>query len=414
MLYGPDGRPFIKAPETRELAGLDRELYYMLYALRVLPNPDPLLRKLGRTISVYREILSDGRIEGLLEARKAAVVTNEWQILPWSGDEKDQEIAEFVRSVIDNLDFTEDMKQMLNAVWYGYAVLELMWKEKDGKWIIWDIRARDPEGFGFDPKGDLLFFSKDNPNGEDVPKEKFLVVRYNREKDTDFYGRPLASKVYWLWFFKKAMMKFWAQYAENYGDPTKVGKYPAGDTRTKDALLEALRETARAASIVIPDNAQIDFLKVAERPEVYEAFIRLLNNEIAIAIVGATLTSDIGDKGSYAAAKVHQEVRNDLIQMDSEMVMGVVNNQLIRYLVGFNYGWDAPLPYFQINYRKLNLEQELKIDEGLSRMGVPLSLEEIYERYGRRKPADLSDTLMPQTQASFSDISKHIKFIDEG
>ncbi len=410
MLYGPNGQLLTRSPEVKELAGLDRELYYMLYALRVLPNPDPLLRKLGRTISAYREILTDGRIEGLFEARKAAVVTNEWQILPWSGDKKDQEIAEFVRSVIDNLDFTEDLKQMLNAVWYGYSVLELMWKEKEGKWIIWDIRARDPEGFGFDKNGNLLFFSKDNPNGEEVPKEKFLVVRYDREKDTDFYGRPLASRVYWFWFFKKAMIKFWAQYAENFGDPTKIGKYPAGDKNTKDMLLDALRETARAASIVIPDNAQIDFIKVAEKPEVYESFIKLLNSEIAITITGATLTSDIGDKGSYAAAKVHQEVRDDLIQMDAEMVMGVVNNQLIRYLVGFNYGWDAPLPYFQINYKRTNVDEELKIDEGLNKMGVPLSLEEIYERYGRRKPASLDDTLMPSAQ--FSESGKLLKFID--
>lgn len=55
--------------------------------MHYLPNPDPVLKKMGRDISVYREILSDSHVGGCVRRRKAAIKGLEWRITP-TGNEK--------------------------------------------------------------------------------------------------------------------------------------------------------------------------------------------------------------------------------------------------------------------------------------------------------------------------------------
>ena len=45
-----------------------------------LPNPDPILRKMGRQIDVYRELLRDPLVGGQVRRRKAAVARLQWRL----------------------------------------------------------------------------------------------------------------------------------------------------------------------------------------------------------------------------------------------------------------------------------------------------------------------------------------------
>ena len=59
--------------------------------MHYLPNPDPVLKKMGKDISAYREILSDSHVGGCVRRRKAAIKGLEWRITP-TGNEKTDEI----------------------------------------------------------------------------------------------------------------------------------------------------------------------------------------------------------------------------------------------------------------------------------------------------------------------------------
>ena len=49
------------------------------YALGMyLPNPDPVLKALGKDIKVYRELRADAHVGGCIRRRKAAVKALEW------------------------------------------------------------------------------------------------------------------------------------------------------------------------------------------------------------------------------------------------------------------------------------------------------------------------------------------------
>ncbi len=68
-----------------------------------LPNPDPILRKMGRHIDVYREFLSDPLGGGQVRRRKATVARLEWRL---DGDDIPQNVRDTPQATCENLDIS--------------------------------------------------------------------------------------------------------------------------------------------------------------------------------------------------------------------------------------------------------------------------------------------------------------------
>ena len=85
-----------------------------------LPNPDPVLKKMGRDISAYREVLSDSHVGGCVRRRKAAVKGLEWRITT-TGNQKTDEI---LTALFDRLPLNHIITQILDAALFGYQALE--------------------------------------------------------------------------------------------------------------------------------------------------------------------------------------------------------------------------------------------------------------------------------------------------
>ena len=68
---------------------------------------------------------------------------------------------------------------------------------------------------------------------------------------------------------------------------------------------------------------------------------------------------------------------------DEHYAVSTLREQLLRPLVGFNFGWDRPVPWFRFKYEE---EQDLKalseVYRNLAAMGVPLDMEHVAERFG--------------------------------
>ena len=64
---------------SAEIATRQRSIDF--YSLGMyLPNPDPVLKKMGKDIVVYNELLSDGHLGGCVTSREAGVKSLEWEI----------------------------------------------------------------------------------------------------------------------------------------------------------------------------------------------------------------------------------------------------------------------------------------------------------------------------------------------
>ncbi|PZM64846.1 phage portal protein family protein [Paenibacillus dendritiformis] len=386
MILGADGKP-IQKPETSEIA---RVLTTMTAFMKTLPNPDIILKKTGKSAEIFEEMKTDAHVWAELTKRKSGVMSKDWDVLPASDDPRDQEIAEFVKGVLERLNFDQDMRQMLDAVFAGRNIHELIWEERGGRWVIANMKDRPIEYFTFDIDGQLRFLrTLGDIEGEPVPPGKFLTVVHESGDDHNPYGVSLATKCFWAWQFKKHGFKFWAIFMEKYGMPTAVGKYqPGTSVADQDKLLDALVSLVQDAAVAIPSNSSVDFIEAGDaKGDAHESFLRFCNAEISKAILGQTLTSELPSGGSFAASQTHADVKDEIVDSDAKMLMSAINTDLIPPLVLFNFGEVEELPFFSINIENEDLNKDrLDRDEKIVGLGIPLSVDYFYDTYNLPRP----------------------------
>lgn len=311
---------------------------------------------MGQQAELFDQIEErDGHLIGERSKRVNVITDVEMKTEPADDSAKAEEIADFVDQwITSQTDWDENKVALQDAVGKGYAGMELHWDVSSGQALPSKLEFQEQSNFLFrDHKGILirhpLWISDENPMGEAIPPWKMILHVYGGKS-----GHPTRSALHrvtaWWWMFKNYAVKDWITFAEVYGMPLRVGKYPAGaNQEDKDALINALSSLGTDAAGIISDDTMIEFIKASEGKSSAEVFRDLAsfgNKEISIAWVGQTLTADVGSVGSKAAAQVHNEVRMDLIKADARALTSTVRSQLIRPIVGFNFGWDAPCPKY--------------------------------------------------------------------
>lgn len=342
-----------------------------------LPNPDPVLKKMGKDISAYREILSDSHVGGCVRRRKAAIKGLEWRITP-TGNEKTDEI---LTALFDRLPLSHIISQILDATLFGYQALEVMWESENGLLLPTAIVGKPQEWFVFDEENQLMLRTKDNRNGDLVPEKKFLLAT----QQADFlnpYGRADLAMCFWAATFKKGGFKFWLEFMEKYGSPWLVGKHPRqAQIHEIDELLDSMEKMLGTAVAAIPEDSSIDLKESASKgasSQVFDDFLRYCKSEIAIALLGQNQTTEA--EANRASATAGLEVTRDIRNDDASLVEGVFN-QLLMWICELNFNVDI-LPTFELfeqeNIDKLQAER----DKLLTEIGVGFTAQYIHRTYG--------------------------------
>ena len=364
---------------TEEIATRKRALNFYSLA-NILPDPDIVLRKQGKDMRIYKELLCDPHVFACVQSRKAGVLSLDWDIN--RGIDKDEN-TENIFKLLKSLDIHKLINDILDSTLYGFQPLEIIWqKNKSGYILPTKIIAKPPEWFCFDDDNNLKFRTKENYYGELLPNKKFLLAQNNPSYNNP-YGERTLSRVFWNVTFKKGGMKFWVVFTEKYGMPHLIGKHPRGATKEEtNTLADMLEEMVQDAIAVIPDDSSVEIQEASKSSsaEIYEKLIDKMNAEISKAILGQTLTTEIGSTGSYAAANTHMAVRQDIIDSDKKLVESVIN-QLIAWIYEINFS-NAEVPVFEMFAPEdvdLTLAQRDKI---LSETGVKFSKEYFIKNYG--------------------------------
>lgn len=317
----------------------------------VLENPDPVLKKMGSDITVYKDLLSDPKVTATTNSRRAGLTGMQHSLD--RGIESSSKNLQFYEDVLNRINIKRLIKSGFDGILYGYKPAEInLTTISEGSKIYvvpLSIIAKPSEWFTYDGLNNLRFLSKnEKQEGEIVPPEKFLVFR-NEATEENPFGIGILSKVFWSVTFKKNGWRFWMTFLEKYGMPWAVAKHPigAGDGE-KYALLNTLETMVQDAVAVIPDNNSIELKDSPFKGSSnigYEKVLDKCNSEISLAIVGQTLTSELsGGTGSYSAGSVHKEVLDEIIDDDKEVIETEIN-KLLQLLALWNFGDinDAPL-----------------------------------------------------------------------
>ena len=350
---------------------------------KTLPNPDPVLKKLGQNIEIYRELLSEGQVGTCVKSRKAGVTKLNWGISRGKARNKQVEIIE---DRLKKIKILKVIKEILDAPLFGFQPLEVLWTDIDGYWLPAEVKGKPVEWFCFgEEKNDLRFKSSESYwEGEELPEKKFLCPAQDASYNNP-YGSPDLSRVFWPVKFKKGGWQFWIEFIEKYGMPFLWGKHPPGESKENiDALADALEKAVQDAVLVTADNSSIELKDSPFRASstgTYKELLDACNAEISKVILGQTQTTEIaGGTGSLASAQVHGDVRQDIVDADQKMTEECIN-ELIGWICNFNFP-GAEVPLFEMWAEE---EVDLKLserDEKLVNCGVKFTKKYFQKNYG--------------------------------
>ena len=410
-ILGPDGRPYVvkkNKPERREFAPV---MIYDRYSSYPSNNLSPV--KLARifresdTGDIYRLMELFEELEGKdthlfsqFQTRKNAVIGVEWEIMAASQEKKDLEVAGFVEDVLyGRLDMEDIMLDLLDALEKGFSVMEILWNVEDGR-AYPDLVWREPKKFRFGDYQELRLLNEDDmAAGILLPPNKFVVHRYKARS-----GRPNRAGIMWVvsWMtlFKNYTVKDWLAFSEVYGMPIRLGKYDtSASEEDKEALMRAILSMGSDAAGVINKETEVEFVEATRgEGELYENLAKFCNAEISKAILGQTLTTEVGvGGGSRALGETQNEVRRDLMVSDAKNLAKTLNRDLIRPLVLFNFGAETPCPKLKFKTEEPeDTKQAVGTLKELVSMGLPVSRSYVYERFGIPIPQDGEELLEPK------------------
>jgi len=378
--------------------------------LAFLPNPAEELYagNVADAIETFEEMLLDPHIHAKLQELKDIVLSANFRISPESEDQESLKVKEFVEDALKNLNLIKEVGELLTSLEYGYSVSEIIWENKDGYWIPKELKSRHPKRFRFNAKGELLYLEDGTFKPLNVPY-KFIVHRHAPRAENP-YGTSLLLRCYWPWRFKKAGLRFWLITAEKFSVPTILalfkteGLSPEEIEERARLIADALSRIETDAALALANVEEVKTIEAKGSADDFKKLLEFCNMEISKAITGEVLTSDIGERGSYALSKVHENTLYARAKRIAKEIEETLNNTLIRYIVELNFGQNAPLPRISIEIEEIADWEKVK---NAMAMGVPVSLKALYTKYGIPEPVDERDAFvnpkLRQGGVNFSD-----------
>lgn len=373
---------------------------YAYSLMETLPDPDPVLRKLGRSVEVYDEIRADAKVNACIEQRKAGTSSLEWGL---NADAQNGKATEIIEQALKALDMPRIISECLDSVLYGFQPLEVLWEQRDGLILPRDVLGKPSHWFLFDARNHLRFRASSYLDGIEIPQRKIILVQHQASY-LNPYGVKLLSQCFWPVTFKRSGWRWWVTATEKYGMPFILGKVPRGtDTPEQNDLLQKLENLIQDAITILPNDSQVEIVQGggngAQTNSKHKELIDQCNNEIALALLGQTLTSEIGNTGSYAASKTHNEVRGDIVTADKRMVERAMQT-LVNWIYDINWGQGAA-PTFSM-WHDIDIDKDLaERDKILTETGIKFSKSYYLRAYGlEEEDFELSE---PAPSAEFAE-----------
>jgi Protein of unknown function (DUF935) len=326
-------------------------------------NPDELTSQKG--FDTYRQMLTTSACRAPLNVKRYTVLQKPWKVEPCVIDPTDtrheaaKALADHCNWVLGNIldtdtgqpqDLRTALFELLLACWQGFALAEIIWRPLtegpySGKLGLKYLAAKPAKQIGFDLDTDTLAVREIRPYtptggyGKPVSPTKVVLFTYNPYSGLP-YGDGDGRAAYKHWWQLDALQKFWSMALERFGSAFILAKYPAGNATALQEVLTALDRIRQGSPAVLPREADAELMQVAA--SAFEGFRDAADwhtQAIAQNVLGNTLTTGEGKRvGSMALGKVHQETQDVGLGYLRSDLESVINIQLIRRIVLYNFG----------------------------------------------------------------------------
>ena len=372
----------------------------------------------------FEELLDkDGQVKGAIGQWLGALLSKDWHLQPANDSPQALDVAAFTEKALGEcLRFKLGLAALAMGKFYGNAEVEAVWGEE--RLLSYDqpqpatrgerrqskpvtrpalipaaLLSRDPHRFRFDDENRLRLITANNQTTGELLPPLAIIVHTPDPRWSNPYGVGLGRTVWWWCKFKLDAAGWWIKFTEKMAAPTSVGKHPKGATaEEKAALKKVVTSIFNLTGVTVPEDQAIELLEAQKYGTInsFESLCQYCDEQIIKVVLGQTLSTQQGERGSQALGREHMEVRGEIVQRDAEDLCETLNQTLVAWIVEVNFGEAARglYPRFTIETRqKVSRKEVLEGFKVASDLGVPLSLAQLREEAELEVPEDDNDTV---------------------
>lgn len=352
---------------------------------------------------------------GVLGTRKRQVSQLDITVEPTDDTAEAKAHAAWVEGILKRDTLQDELFDMLDAIGKGISITEIIWDTSEGDWTVKRLAWRDPRWFRFDRNDGetpLLLGDYDadgvgtvpmNSSGE-TPLAPFkFITTVIRAKSGLPIRSGLSRLVAWAWMFKAFTQRDWTIFTQTYGQPVRVGKYPAGSSEgDKNTLFNAVANIAGDCAAIIPEMMNIEFIEsknVGPGSDLYQKRCDWLDQQVSKAVLGQTATTD-AIAGGHAVGQEHRQVQEDIERADAKALSAILNRDLIRPGIDLQFGAQKAYPRLRIG-RSEDTDVKLTVESAAKLVPMGLKVKKTYfnELLGIPVPEDGEELLTAPAQA---------------
>lgn len=349
-----DIRQMSKSLITGPQAGRDSDPNFFR-ALTILPNPDIILRKAGKSEVVFDAIQADAHVIGELRSVRAGLLRYEHRVVPGADDAKSvlaTELCErwMAQRPAPGMTWPDVIWNMASAIFRGISVHELIWERSGNVIMPSSIVDRPNKRFVFDHDNALRVRTREHPIiGVPADDFRFLITRHMPSHKNP-YGVALFSSCFWPYTFKHGGFKWFVKLCERFGLPLPIGTYPPGTPEhEQNSLAEAMEELIEAGYAVFQEGGHIELIEIkgsqGSNP-VQQLLIHECNREMSKALTSQSLATEQNSTGARAASETARERETSVNESDRE-VIAFTFDEAFRWITKINLGEDVTAPTFE-------------------------------------------------------------------
>ena len=147
------------------------------------------------------------------------------------------------------------------------------------------------------------------------------------------------------WLVRQFALRDWARWSERHGMPIYLAKTPAaGDPAQIASFTASMRSLGQESVVQLPQGVESQFsydLDLLEATDAgWQGFQQLINQcdmSIVLTLLFQNLTTEMKE-GSFAAARVHADVRQSALEADARALSHTIYTQIARPFAAYNFG----------------------------------------------------------------------------
>ncbi len=305
-----------------------------------------------RLYDLYEDILLDGHLTGVVAKKINSVLNKELAFV-----DNGKRVTDFDK-LIGTHKFRQLIELIVESLLWGISAIEFI------PGAEFDFCALPRKHIM--PARQLISYEQGGATGISYAGDPNIWVVGNAQS----LGLLLRCAPYCL--YKRGGIADWAQFIELFGQPVRVIKYDSYDEQTKAELKKILDEAGSSLAMMIPRQADFEITDGKQANSdggLQHSFIKAMNEEISVTVLGNTETTNSSRSAGYAQSKIHQEQQNEIAKADMAYTLAMLNSpQLLNMLASYGYPVGNGRFEFCAQSDVAYLAQRIAIDKELAQL----------------------------------------------